>query len=172
MSILFYFNIKNVLHLVKNIWHMKNSLLIPNKYKVIGWGVFLAFLIAAIITSKYNYKIPGFQLYYPKDEGIGFGTDFNLTDEVAYVGIFIGLLMVCFSKEKIEDEYINHLRLKAWQWSVLINYIILIGIIFSFYGLSFVFYMTFNSVTMFLVFIVKFNWSLYKLRREGLGDEK
>lgn len=147
---------------------MKNSLLMPNKYKVIGWAVFLVFLIASVIISHYDYRIPGFQLFHVDE----FGSDTNLTNEVAYTGIFIGLLMICFSKEKAEDEFINYLRLKALQWSVLINYVILIGIIFSFYGSDFFVFMTYNSITLLLVFIIKFNYSLYKLKRERLDDEK
>lgn len=149
---------------------MNNSLLIHNKYKVIGWVIFLAFGILGLSCIITEFKIPGFQLYYP-DEGPA-GSDYNLTNEFAMLGITLGLLMIVFAREKIEDEYISMLRLKSLQWAVLINYIILIIINFSLYGLGYVFIITYNIWTLLFVFILKFYWNLYQLKIEGAKNEK
>lgn len=137
---------------------MKNHLLIPSKYKVYGWIIFLAFLamhiIANIISSGFLWTID----------------DWSLT--IAGAGILLGLMMICFSKEKNEDEYISFLRLRSWQLSVLVSYGILFIANLLIYGGWFLSFMTYNMLTVLIVFIITFNLSLYKLKGERLEDEK
>ena len=92
---------------------MKNSLLLPNKYKVIGWVIFLLFITLGIFCMLIDFKIQGFQIY--NFVGGSFFGDYNLTNEFAVFGITIGLLIIVFTKEKIEDEFINACRLKAFK---------------------------------------------------------
>ena len=149
---------------------MKNSLLLPNKYKVFGWIIFLLFATLGIFCMLIDFKIPGFQIYNFVGGSFSF-EDYNLTNEFAVFRITIGLLMIVFTKEKIEDEYISVLRLKSLQWAVLLSYVVLIVLNFSFYGLVFLNLLVYNIWTILLIFIIKFYWSLYKLRKEGLQDE-
>ncbi len=151
---------------------MKNTLLLPNKYKVIGWVTFLSFAALGLACIYLEFEISGFQLYYPKKQGLFDFSQYNLTNEFALFGTTIGLLMITFAKEKTEDEYISLLRLKSWQWSVLISYIILIVLNFSIYGMDFLRFLTYNLWTILIVFVIKFNWSLHKFRKEELANEK
>lgn len=147
----------------------QNTLLLPNRYKAIGWLIFLLFTVLGFFCILMEFKIPGFQLYH----GIGGLTeDYNLTNELAVFGVTMGLLMIVFAKEKCEDEYISMLRLKSLQWAVLLSYMILIVLNFSVYGLGFLMLLIYNMWTTLIVFIIKFNWSLYKLRKETLKNEK
>lgn len=151
---------------------MKNTLLLPNKYKVIGWIVFLLFTALGLACVYLEFKIPGFQLHYPNERGFLDFDQYNLTNEFAIFGITLGLLMVVFAKEKTEDEYISMLRLKSLQWSVLISYIVLIILNLSVYGMVFLSFLMYNLWTTLIVFIIKFNGSLYQLKKEGFKDEK
>lgn len=155
---------------------MKNSLLLPNRYKLLGWIIFLLFTVLGLFCMIEEFKIPGFQFYeIPKGsfESITFGfEDYNLTNELAALGITVGLLMIVFAKEKLEDEYLTMLRLKSLQWAVLVSYIILMVLNFSFYGLGFLILLVYNLWTTLVVFIIKFYWSLYQLKKEGMRDEK
>lgn len=145
---------------------MSNKLLLPSYYKVIGWISLLVFaaLGAAVIFKE--FKIPGFQLYTNNNQGLLDFNDYNLTNELALIGTILSLLSIAFSKEKNEDEYISYLRLKSWQWSVLISYLILIVISLCFYGTTFFGVIFYNIFTILIVFIIKFQFSLYQLRRE------
>lgn len=149
---------------------MENSLLIPGKYKVIGWIIFILFACLGVATLYWEYQIPGFALPL-KESGLSF-VDYNLTNELALAGLIIGLMVIVFSREKIEDEYITLLRLKCWQWSVLISFGILFILNFVFYGTSFYIVLIYNMFTIPLIFIAKFNYSLYRLRIEREEDEK
>lgn len=149
---------------------MKKSLLLPNKYKAYGWVIFLLFSILGVFTMSIDLKIPGLQIYATVAGSFNFA-DYNLTNELAVLGISIGLLIIVFTKEKIEDEYISMIRLKSLQWAVLLSYIILMILNFSAYGLVFLILLVYNLWTTLLIFIIKFYWSLYKLRKEGLNNE-
>lgn len=151
---------------------MKNYLLIPNKYKVYGWVVFLLFaafhVIANIIYPEIGKKmVLGDNQANSLMDGL---MDSDLTFPGA--GILLGLVMICFSSEKEEDEYISYLRLRSWQLSVLISYGVLFLANLLVYGGWFLSFMIYNMLTVLIVFIVAFNLSLYKLKRERLVDEK
>lgn len=86
----------------------------------------------------------------------------NLTDEIAAIGVIVGLLLVAFSREKVEDEMIGQLRLEALQWSVYANYIVLAIAILTLYDTAFFNVMVYNMFTVLLVFISRFRWLLYR----------
>ncbi|MEH3115916.1 hypothetical protein [Pedobacter terrae] len=157
---------------------MKNSLLISSKYKVLGWIIFICFATLGIFCMVEGFEIPGFQLLstieQTGEDSVSmdlFGT-YNLTNELALLGITVGLLMIVFAKEKIEDEFISMLRLKSLQWAVLLSYIVLIVINFTAYGLNFLSLLVYNLWTVLIIFIIRFYWSLYRLKKEEVTDEK
>ena len=150
---------------------MKNSLLLPSRYAMIGWITFLVFSVLAYFILFHEFEIPGFMIRSNTDPDssltrhMGFYNN-NLTNELAIFGTIAGLLMVCLARHKNEDEYISQLRLKAWQWAVLINYALLIIINLASYGLAYYAVVFFNSYTMLVIFIAKFYYSMYKINRQ------
>lgn len=149
---------------------MKNSLLIPNKYKVIGWIVFILSAGTYSVISYFDLPVPAVTLAIISR--VFSWSDGNLWDEIILTLVITGLLLVSFSKEKNEDEYISLLRLKSWQWSVLISYGVLFIATWTIYGGLFLAFMSYNMLTVLLVFVIKFNFSLYRLKKEGISDEK
>lgn len=87
-------------------------------------------------------------------------TDFILLTSIC------GLLLVAFTKEKIEDEQITQLRLDSLQWSIYFNYIgLILCILFIndwhlFIGIAahFIF-------TPLIFFIIRFRWAIYQSNR-------
>lgn len=84
------------------------------------------------------------------------------TDEIVAIGIILGLLLIAFSREKVEDEMISQLRLEALQWSVYANYLILTVAILAVYDLAFIDVMVYNMFTVLLVFVGRFRWLIYR----------
>lgn len=146
---------------------MKNKFLLPANFRLIGWITFLIFFALAIATEYCGFNIPGFQIFYPDDAD---SSNYNLTNELAFAGIIIGLLMISFARHNNEDELISKIRLESWQWAVVINYVILLILNFTTYGPAFVFIVTYNVFTLLLVYIIKFYHSLYVLNK-NLTDE-
>jgi hypothetical protein len=149
---------------------MNNNLLISAKYKVLGWILSLVFGLLGLLCLVYDFEFNF--LSYNKDDLNGIFDNNNFTNEVALSGTIAGLLIIVFSKQKIEDEYISLLRLKSLQLSVFISYIAFIGINFCFYGLAFYNIIFYNSFTILIVFIITFQWKLFNLNKEGLKNEE
>ena len=153
---------------------MKNMFLIPNRFKLIGLAIFILFALIGL-GSMYLEIAPSFFKFSVGNCDGQDGLDcaeVNFLNTIAFAGTIIGLLLISFSKEKSEDEYISFLRLKSWQWSVLISYTILIILNFCVYSTPFLAVMLYNMFTVLIVFIIKFNYSMYSLRKEGGNDEK
>lgn len=141
---------------------MKSSLLLPSRYKIIGILLFIPSLVLGLLwrfrdfsfdflTLKQSYKQPF------GDKSLNFDEQINLTDEFAITGLIIGLLFIAFARQKQEDEFIHHTRLQSWQWSVLINYGLLLVATWLIHGMSFIDVMMYNMLTVLIIFIVRFH---------------
>lgn len=158
---------------------MSHKLLLPNKYKMIGWILLIPSTILGLYLSFNNYNgfditVKTFSLF--SDELFG-KTKFltfvraDITNTIVGVLFIIGALMVSFSKEKNEDEFIANLRLSSLMWAVLVNYfLLLIGFLFI-YDLAFINVMAYNMFTVLIIFIIRFNYILYK-NNKIVSDEK
>ena len=73
-----------------------------------------------------------------------------------------GALLVSFSKEKTEDEFIANMRLSSLMWAVLLNYTLLFFAFAFVYGTPFLSVMIYNIFTVLVIFIARFNYLLYK----------
>jgi hypothetical protein len=146
---------------------MRHRLLLPNRFKLIGLLALLPFLALGIAVRFYDY---GFTFLTRKSLwNLSAGTnstnitDFqNYSDELALSGIIISLLLIAFSREKQEDEFISQLRLESLQWAVLINYILLLAATWIVYQFAYIDVMMYNMLTVLLLFILRFHILLWK----------
>jgi FlaA1/EpsC-like NDP-sugar epimerase len=86
----------------------------------------------------------------------------NLTDELALSIVLLGSLIMCFSAEKQEDEFIRHTRLQSIQWAVLINYAVLLMAVWLVYNENFWYVMILSMLTIPFIFLLRFHWVLYR----------
>lgn len=147
---------------------MSNSLLFPNKYKKIGWFLLVPAFFAGMYLSFYDFElrwidgkmISIFPTFFNDNYFSVIKVDF--TNTIVGALFIIGGLLVGFSKEKNEDEFISNIRLSSLLWAVFVNYVLLlIGFIFI-YETAFLNIMTYNMFTVLIIFIVRFNFILYK----------
>lgn len=81
---------------------MRSHILLPRYFKLIGFAFYLLGYIIYIIFKP------------------------NLTNLLNGLGLLIqvmiltGLLMMCFSKQKVEDEFIQYYRQTSLQWAVIV----------------------------------------------------
>lgn len=139
---------------------MKKDLLFPNRYRLIGWFLFIPSALLGLIIRNAN-AIRGL---------MGDDTDFfddmsSYADEVAALGIIAGLLLIAFAREKTEDEMIRQLRLESLQWSVYVNYFLLALAIAFIYDEAFFDVLVYNMFTILIVFVARFRWSLKRVER-------
>jgi hypothetical protein len=76
------------------------------------------------------------------------------------------LFIWVYAKEKTEDEYIKTLRLDAMQIAIYANYAILLLSNLLVYGVDFLIVQVINLVTIPLIFQIRFQYLLYRLRRQ------
>ncbi|WP_175270520.1 hypothetical protein [Mucilaginibacter humi] len=77
----------------------------------------------------------------------------------------IGLFMIAFSKEKIEDEQISQLRLESLKWAICFNYLLLIISLTFTKGYDAIDILRMNLWLPLMVFILLFRWKLYRNNR-------
>lgn len=95
----------------------------------------------------------------------------NIFDEVAFIGLIISLILIAFSKEKDEDEFISQIRLNSLVWALLTNYGILILVELFVYGTSFLPLLYLNLILILVLFVIKFRIALYKLKKTAKNEE-
>lgn len=139
--------VKQTVHCMKTKW------LFPHAYRLVGWLIFIPSFVVGIASLYGALTIQALTLQGGLLAGISGDTTNNLTDELAGIGVIIGLLLIAFSKERLEDEMISQLRLEALQWSVYANYLILAIVILTVYDTAFFSVMIYNMFTVLLVFI-------------------
>jgi hypothetical protein len=129
---------------------MNPSFLLPNRFKKIGIILFPIGFIIWIITQR----------------GL-FNTDLNHTMKVitltlSFFSFLFGLYFISFSKEPIEDEYINSVRLKSFQISSITQMV--------FFLISFIIMFLFNlepngdaGLSIFLLSSIILYWLIYMI---------
>ena len=158
---------------------MKTNFLLPNQFKKIGWLIFIPVLILGLLWMIFEFEPAAFDIktfaLFIDDylDNIQFMviTENNILDEIIGVLIIISGIFIAFSKEKEEDEFISKIRLESLVWATYVNYAILILALIFVYNMSFFWVMVFNMFTVLIFFIIRYNWALYKLKKE-LADEK
>lgn len=135
---------------------MKNPLLLPYRFKWIGLVLFIPFATLFIANLAGDFEFAFLQIKDPKPGKVITDSAANLTDEVALGGLILSLIFMSLAKEKREDEYVNNIRLQSFQLAVLINYALLMIIIFSSYGLGFLMLLYVNIPLLLVLFLVIF----------------
>jgi hypothetical protein len=151
---------------------MKTSYLLPHKYKTLGWVLFVLGLISGgiVVFGGYEIDVLKINVISVYDEGgfLGGSKGFfniienSILDELAALSIIIGGLLVGFTKEKVEDEFIYKLRNDSLVWAIIFNYIVLAFTIIFVYDFTFFHVLVFNMFTPLLFFVFRFNFLKFK----------
>ena len=144
---------------------MKNKLLLPYKCRLVGL-VLAPLSLAHLSATFWFFRSPGSVGVLAKKVGttVSFMI-YSHWEQVAWIFIIVSLVMLAFSKLKVEDEYVQTVRLNSLLISIYINTAgFLLIILTMFYDRSFhlfLLYLFYSVVPLLLVFIVTFNYSLY-----------
>jgi len=85
--------------------------------------------------------------------------------------LIIGAILVSCSKEKAEDEFIAKIRLESLLWATYINYLMLLFSIIFIYDEDFSWVLVYNMFTLLIIFLVRFNFILYKSTRATKNEK-
>lgn len=153
-------------------------LLLPNRYKTIGWFILIPSTILGIALVITDFEFFSFESNVFALLHDSFGKQprtglikTNIVPTAVGALFIIGALMVSFSREKMEDEFIARLRQTSLIWAVVVNYILLLFSMLLIYGVAFLNVMLYQMFTVLIIFIIRFNYLLYKSSKE-IPDEK
>jgi hypothetical protein len=162
---------------------METRFLLPNKLKLPGWIILIPSGILGVLAIffhlEWNFlEMKVFTIY---SEGVSFfggsaivcGFDkVNITATIIGIFFLIGSVMVSFSKEKYEDEFIAKIRLESLLWATYINYAILFLCFIFFYGIGFLYVMILNMFTILILFIIRFNYVIYRTSKLSKNEKQ
>jgi len=147
---------------------MKTNYLLPHRYKLFGWILFLLGIVGGLYVFIAGYEqdvlsSPVLSIYngdslFGKEKGFFKIIENDILDELLSLSMIIGGLFIVFSKEKIEDEFIYKLRKDSLVWALIFNYSVLVVAILFVYDFVFFDVLVFNMFTPLIFFILRFNF--------------
>ncbi|GGD07344.1 hypothetical protein [Hyunsoonleella pacifica] len=151
---------------------MKTNYLLPHRYKILGWILFSLGILSGICLFINGYEVKYLNdtkvlaaYYHDILESEFFKVINNqILDEIIMVFILLGGLILAFTKEKIEDEFIYKLRKDSIVWGIIFNYAILLFTIIFIYEIAFYYVLVLNMFTPLIFFIIRFNFLKLKSR--------
>ena len=125
---------------------MKN-LLFPHSFQKVGWVIFAI----GVLTGAYILLVQ-------------YDSSYTLNN-VAIISICVGALLATCSREKVEDEMTQQLRLNSLLTALYINYLVLIVCSLLIYDLEFLHVMMYNMFTILLIFMVVFRYKIWRAKK-------
>ena len=141
---------------------MKSRYLFPYKSRWIGLALVILHIPIWHIWMASNPGVSG--KFYQRDDQPLYSPP-HLIYMIISLMMIVGLFLIAFSKEKIEDEQITQLRLESLQWSIYLNYAILLVTIVFTSNVDYFDMLRLNLWVPLLFFIARFRWVLYRLNR-------
>lgn len=159
---------------------MKTHFLFPHWMKLLGWILFLPALLIHLL-SILNYInlddyliIPVFAIY---SDTIGDKSDIfkiikdSFSYELLSIATIISIILIGFSKLKIEDEFTSKIRYESLVWAMYFNYALLLFFTLFVYGIAFLNVLAYNIYTFLIFFIIRFYFRLYQLQKASENEE-
>jgi len=158
---------------------MKANYLFPAGFKVPALFILIPSVIIGILLLTFNYEPELLNIRILSVIHNEFGDPIstfriienNVLNEIIMTLILVSAILVAFSKEKAEDEFIQKIRLESLVWSTYVNYAVLLLSIIFVYDITFLWVMVFNMFTLLIFFIIRFNFQVWKLNKT-IADEE
>ena len=145
---------------------MKNLPILPHKFKKIGWFILPFTLALGIACTHFEVEFKFLKFDKPGKGIMGSDSYQNFTNEIALTLFLINLLFISFSKEKQEDEFVNHLRLTSFQWAVLFNTGIILIASWLVYDFAYIHVMMYGMFSTLVFYIFRFNILHYRIKHD------
>jgi hypothetical protein len=138
---------------------MKSNFLFPYWCRYLGWGLVIAHVPISIIGRMNGM----FNILDSQSGNLSLFSGEHLFFICTALLMTLGLFLVAFAKEKIEDEQIWQIRLDSLRWAIYINYLILITSLVFINDTGHI--LELNLWVPLIFFIVRFRWVIFRLNR-------
>ncbi len=129
------------------------NFLFPHSLRRPGLIITILGLILGVATVHFDFEFAWLGLDHAHDI---FTSNQNLTDEVAALLFIIGMCLVGFSREKIEDEYSRSIRLESLKFALLTHYLVLSLCILFVYDDGFWYVMIYSMFLPLILYVARY----------------
>ena len=157
---------------------MNKNYLFPHRFRIIGWVLAVA-AVAAYVAQQlwfpnFRFKMPA--LYYDgayefmDDDPAPHGFFVMATTRIlslVFPLLTIGLVLIGFSKEKIEDEFVTKVREQSLVWSTYVTAVLFIVATLLLYGMPFMIVPYLVFFVFLILFILKFRIEMHRFNKGG-----
>jgi len=151
---------------------MKTNYLFPNWIKTPAFIFLLLFIGLGLFSNDIAHSdILKIQIGERLEKGEMVPQYKDFTDTIIGFSVILFSLLVAFSKEKEEDEYIEKIRLHSLVWAIYINFTALLILFWVYYDFDFLSVMMFNLFTPLWIFIILFHIQKIKLQKSLNHEE-
>ena len=149
---------------------MKKNYLFPHRFRIIGCVLAIVAVTGYLCLPEFHFKMPSlyFDTFFDDENESGFFRMARTNSlSIAMILLTIGLLFIGFSKEKVEDEFVQYLRAQSLIWATYVTAILFIATTLLIYGIAYI-YVPFLVFYVFLIlFIIKFRIEVHRFNKGG-----
>ena len=151
---------------------MKKNYLFPHYFQWIGLAIAVASFVALCVGTYVDFSIrmPALYLdvFFDDDCKSGF---FRMAEtgmfSIAMPLLIIGLIFLGFSKEKVEDEFVQYLRSQSLIWSTYVTAGLFILGTLLIYGMTYLYIPYLVFFVFLLLFVIKFKIAMLRFKKGG-----
>ena len=151
---------------------MKKNYLFPHYFQWIGWVIAIVAFVALVIGSIncVTIKMPALYLdvFFDDDHESGF---FKMAEtgiySIAMPLLIVGMVFIGFSKEKVEDEFVQYLRSQSLIWSTYVTAALFILATLLIYGINYLYVPYLVFFVFLLLFVIKFKTAMLRFKKGG-----
>ena len=149
---------------------MNKNYLFPHRFRIVGWVLAIVAVVGYLWLPEIHFKMPSlyFNTFFDDENESGFFRMARTNSlSIAMILLTIGLLFIGFSKEKVEDEFVQYLRAQSLIWATYVTAILFIATTLLIYGIAYI-YVPFLVFYVFLIlFIIKFRIEVHRFNKGG-----
>ncbi len=149
---------------------MKKSFLLPHRYMKIGIIMFIPFFIMCCmellleVAPQIKVTMPYIYNDFERLKWFGVAQGEDIFGEIWMLGLFLSLLFMALSKEKVEDEMLMQIRLQSMLFALWCTSALFVFETLFIFGLAYGISLWALFFVFLLIFILKFRYELYKLK--------
>lgn len=145
---------------------MKKDLLLPNGFKKVGWVLLFTSLVMGVWAAWLDFDFTKSALLV----SLQLATS-SLLNNYIVIGLWLGVILVGCSRERVEDEMIGRIRLNALLAAFYFQALLIIAATLLCNSFDYLDIMIYNLVSYPLIFIAAYRWMLWRTLKMT-GDEE
>ena len=151
---------------------MKKNYLFPHYFQWIGWVIAIASFVVLLlgVINDITIRMPALyvDVFFDDDNKDGF---FRMVKtsvySIAMPLLIIALIFIGFSKERVEDEFVQYIRSQSLIWSTYVSAGLFILGTLLIYGFLYMYIPYLVFFVFLLLFVIKFKIAMFRFNKGG-----